>query len=168
LKAIEVGCDIVCAQGGEGGGHTGDIPTSILIPSVVDIVKGHKSPLTGDPIFVVAAGGVYDSRGLAAALQYGAQGVWVGTRFVACEEANAPPAHQKAVLRCGLTDTIRTTIFTGRPLRVIKNDYILEWEEGRRDELAKLLKSGKIPYTVDVEAVSDPSPQVLKHTFYYR
>jgi NAD(P)H-dependent flavin oxidoreductase YrpB (nitropropane dioxygenase family) len=124
-----------------------------LIPSVVDIVKGHKSPLTGDPVFVVAAGGIYDSRGLAACLSMGAQGVWVGTRFVACKEAGAPPAHQQAVIRCGLSDTIRTTIFTGRPMRVIKNEYIMEWETNRADEIKKLLKEGKIPYTVDVVIV---------------
>ncbi|KAL3896838.1 MAG: hypothetical protein SGCHY_003815 [Lobulomycetales sp.] len=132
LKAIKMGVDIVCAQGGEGGGHTGDVPTSILIPSVVDIVKGHKSPLTGDPVFVVAAGGIYDSRGLAAALSMGAHGVWVGTRFVAAKEAGAPPAHQEAVLRCGLSDTIRTTVFTGRPMRVIKNEYIMDWEDMKK------------------------------------
>jgi NAD(P)H-dependent flavin oxidoreductase YrpB (nitropropane dioxygenase family) len=63
-KAIAAGVDIICAQGGEGGGHTGDVATSILIPTVVDMCKGHKSPLNGGPIHVVAAGGIYDSRGL--------------------------------------------------------------------------------------------------------
>jgi pyridoxal biosynthesis lyase PdxS len=59
-----------------------------------DAVKGHKSPLTGKPVFVVAAGGISDGRGLAAALMWGAQGVWVGTRFVASEEAGAPKMHK--------------------------------------------------------------------------
>ncbi|KAJ3362116.1 hypothetical protein HDU91_003572, partial [Kappamyces sp. JEL0680] len=59
-KAIAAGCDIICAQGGEGGGHTGEVATSILIPAVVDICKGHKSKLTGEPIYVVAAGGIAD------------------------------------------------------------------------------------------------------------
>lgn len=62
------GVDIICAQGGEGGGHTGDTPFSILIPAVVDICRGRKSPLTGQDIIVVAAGGIADGRGLAAAL----------------------------------------------------------------------------------------------------
>ena len=62
------GVDIICAQGGEGGGHTGDIPFSILIPAVVDLCKNARSPLTGEPIIVVAAGGIADGRGLAAAL----------------------------------------------------------------------------------------------------
>jgi hypothetical protein len=63
-----LGIDIICAQGGEGGGHTGDTAFSILIPAVVDLCKGAKSPLTGEPVIVVAAGGIADGRGLAAAL----------------------------------------------------------------------------------------------------
>lgn len=72
-KAIDVGVDIICAQGGEGGGHTGDIGTSVLIPACVDICKGYTSKLTGDPVAVVAAGGIADSRGLAMSLALGAQ-----------------------------------------------------------------------------------------------
>merc|ERR1712176_1617684 len=86
-KALEAGVDIICAQGGEGGGHTGDIATSILIPKVVDACRGRTSALTGKPIMIVAAGGIFDGRGLAMSLSAGASGVWVGTRFVACEEA---------------------------------------------------------------------------------
>jgi Nitronate monooxygenase len=63
-----LGVDIICAQGGEGGGHTGDTAFSILIPAVVDLCNGAKSPLTGEPVIVVAAGGIADGRGLAAAL----------------------------------------------------------------------------------------------------
>lgn len=74
-KALDVGVDIICAQAGEGGGHTGDTPASILIPACVDAVKGYKSPLTGKPVYVVGAGAVYDGRGLAANLMWGAQAV---------------------------------------------------------------------------------------------
>merc|ERR1719181_2673329 len=70
-KALEAGVDIICAQGGEGGGHTGDVATSILLPQVVDKVRGKVSPLTGAPVMVVAAGGIFDSRGLAMALSLG-------------------------------------------------------------------------------------------------
>lgn len=74
-KALDVGVDLICAQAGEGGGHTGDIPASILIPACVDAVKGYKSPLTGRPVYVIGAGAVYDGRGLAANLAWGAQAV---------------------------------------------------------------------------------------------
>ena len=66
--AIEAGVDIIIAQGMEAGGHTGYVPTTVLLPTVVDYVKGHKSPLTGEQIQVIAAGGIYNSRGLATAL----------------------------------------------------------------------------------------------------
>jgi len=150
-KALNVGCDIICAQGGEGGGHTGDVASSILIPAVVDLCKGHKSKLTGGPIYVVAAGGIYDGRGLAAALMWGAQAVWVGTRFVCATEAGAPPRHQQAIIGAGFHDTIRTTIFTGRPMRVIKNEYIMLWENSRQQEMKELQSQGVIPYTKDVD-----------------
>merc|ERR1712232_1357105 len=70
-KALAVGVDIICAQGGEGGGHTGDVATSILLPKVVDAVRGKTSPLTGGPVLVVGAGGIFDGRGLAMSLAMG-------------------------------------------------------------------------------------------------
>ena len=126
-KALEVGVDIICPQAGEGGGHTGDMPASILIPAVVDEVKGKKSPLTGGPVLVIGAGAVYDGRGLAANLAWGAQAAWVGTRFVASEEAGAPAMHKKAIVASGHEDFARTLIYTGRPLRVIRSPYIDDW-----------------------------------------
>jgi NAD(P)H-dependent flavin oxidoreductase YrpB (nitropropane dioxygenase family) len=108
-RACQVGADIICAQGGEAGGHTGNIPfryvlsqlcdcdnwayrtplLSILIPACADICKQYRSPLTGEPVLLVAAGGVFDGRSLAAALMFGASGVWIGTRFVGARESNA-------------------------------------------------------------------------------
>lgn len=150
-KALAAGADIICAQGGEGGGHTGDVATSILIPVVVDLCRGRRSSLTNAPIAVVAAGGIFDGRGLAMSLAFGAQAVWVGTRFVCAKEAGAPPRHQQAVIDCGFHDTVRTVIFTGRPMRVIKNPYIMHWEENRAQEIRELCDNGIIPYTVDLE-----------------
>ena len=150
-KALAAGADIICAQGGEGGGHTGDVATSILIPVVVDLCKGRRSSLTNAPVAVVAAGGIFDGRGLAMALSFGAQAVWVGTRFVCAAEAGAPPRHQQAIIDAGFHDTIRTVIFTGRPMRVIKNPYIMHWEENRAQEIRELCDNGIIPYTVDLE-----------------
>lgn len=144
-KALAVGVDIICAQGGEGGGHTGSTPFSILIPNVVDACKGHVSPLTGKPIYVVAAGGIFDGRGLAASLMYGAQAVWVGTRFVASVEAGAPPKHKELVVTADYGDTGTTLIYTGRPLRVRRTDYVKSWEK-RQDEIEKLTTAGKLPH----------------------
>ena len=111
-KCLDVGADLICAQGGEGGGHTGDVPTTILIPTVAEMVKGRKSPLTGQPVQVVAAGGLFNGQSLAAALMLGASAVWIGTRFVLSEEAGAPKAHQEAVRTSGFDDNVRTVIFT--------------------------------------------------------
>merc|ERR1719210_2192951 len=124
-KAVESGVDIVCAQGGEGGGHTGDTATSILLPKVVDAVRGTNSPLTGEPVLVVGAGGIFDGRGLAMALSAGCSGVWVGTRFIASDEAGAGPYHKRSVIESSYEDTIRTTVYTGRPMRVFKTPYVM-------------------------------------------
>jgi NAD(P)H-dependent flavin oxidoreductase YrpB (nitropropane dioxygenase family) len=154
-KCLEIGADIICAQGGEGGGHTGDVPTSILIPTVVKLCEGAKSPMTGEPVQVVAAGGIFNGQSLAAALNFGATGVWVGTRFVLSEEAGAPKAHQEAVRTAGFDDNIRTIIFTGRPLRVRANPYITNWEENRQQEIKELTGKGVIPVEHDLEKMGD-------------
>jgi NAD(P)H-dependent flavin oxidoreductase YrpB (nitropropane dioxygenase family) len=153
-KALKAGVDIVCAQGGEGGGHTGDIANSILIPSIVDVAKQYKSPLTGKPAMVVAAGGIYDGRGLASSLMQGAEGVWVGTRFVASEEAGCSKLHKEAVVTAEFTDTLRTLVVSGRPLRVRMNDYIQEWEN-KPEEIKKLTDQGIVPMMHDMEAEKD-------------
>lgn len=111
-KCLAVGADIICAQGGEGGGHTGDVPTTVLIPTVVEMVKGKTSPMTGKQVQVIAAGGLFNGQSLAAALMLGASAVWIGTRFVLSEEAGASKAHQEAVRTSGFDDNVRTIIFT--------------------------------------------------------
>jgi len=148
---LQAGVDIICAQGGEGGGHTGDVATSILIPAVVDLCKNAKSPLTGGKVHVVAAGGIFDGRGLAMSLSLGASAVWVGTRFVASEEAGAPDRHKNGVVTAGYHDTIRTLIYTGRPLRIKKTNYVMNWETNRAEEIKKLCAKGKLPYKKDLE-----------------
>ncbi|KAK1836960.1 2-nitropropane dioxygenase [Podospora conica] len=152
-KCIDLGVDIICAQGGEGGGHTGNVPTTVLIPAVVEACRGHKSPITGGPVQVLAAGGIHNGQLLAASLMMGATGVWVGTRFVLSEEAGAPDAHKEAVRTAGFDDTIRTLIFTGRPLRVRKNPYIVNWEEERQAEIKELTSQGKLPFESDLDKV---------------
>ena len=154
-KCLELGVDMICAQGGEGGGHTGDVPTSILIPTVAELCKGYKSPLTGQPVQVIAAGGIFNGQSLASALMLGASAVWVGTRFVLSDEAGAPKAHQEAVRTSGFDDNVRTIIFTGRPLRVRQNTYIKNWEENRQAEIKELTSKGVIPVEHDFETLGD-------------
>eukprot|EP01061_Rhynchopus_euleeides_P048033 TRINITY_DN99_c1_g1_i3.p1 TRINITY_DN99_c1_g1~~TRINITY_DN99_c1_g1_i3.p1 ORF type:complete len:383 (+),score=167.71 TRINITY_DN99_c1_g1_i3:151-1149(+) len=149
-KAMEVGIDIVCCQGYEGGGHTGEVGTVTLIPMCLDAVKGHTSPLTGKPVHVVAAGGLYDGRGTAAMLAMGAQAVWIGTRFVASKEATTSKRHKQGVVNSGATDTIRTIIYSGRPMRVVKDNYNTEWEYKRQAEMQKLTSEGMIPFKHDI------------------
>ena len=92
------GCDFVVAQGTEAGGHTGTVATMPLVPQIVDAV--------GDRVPVVAAGGIFDGRGLAAALALGADGVWIGTRFIATPEARAVPGYKDALLRTAEDGTV--------------------------------------------------------------
>ncbi|RFU29406.1 hypothetical protein B7463_g6931, partial [Scytalidium lignicola] len=154
-KCIDNGVDILCAQGGEGGGHTGEVPLSILIPAVAHLVKGQKSKLTRLDVQVVAAGGIFNGQSVAAALMLGASAVWVGTRFIVAQEAGASKAHQDAVLSATVDDTVRTIIFSGRPMRVRKTPYIMDWEENRRDEIKALTQKGIRPVEHDAETHDD-------------
>jgi enoyl-[acyl-carrier protein] reductase II len=125
--AVAAGCDIVVAQGTEAGGHTGQVATMALVPQIVDAV-GNKVP-------VVAAGGIVDGRGLAAALSLGADGVWVGTRFIATYEAQAVPGYKETLVRIGADETTVSRGYTGKTCRVVANDYTRYWEE-HPDELS--------------------------------
>merc|ERR1712230_213234 len=154
-KCLDLGVDIICAPGGEGGGHTGDVPTTVLIPAVVELVKGKKSPMTGQPVQVIAAGGIYNGQTVAAALMMGAGAVWVGTRFILTDEAGAPKAHKEAVRTSGHDDNVRTIIFTGRPMRVRNNEYINDWETNRVAEMKELAAKGVIPYEADLDKLSE-------------
>jgi enoyl-[acyl-carrier protein] reductase II len=124
IKAEQAGCDAVILQGGEGGGHTGLVGTLPLVAQAVEAVD----------IPVVAAGGIYDGRGLAAALSLGAVGVWMGTRFIASAEAHAAQSYKETVVGAGDTDTTRTRCYSGKPMRCRTNDYIRDWES-RPDDI---------------------------------
>jgi NAD(P)H-dependent flavin oxidoreductase YrpB (nitropropane dioxygenase family) len=150
-KAIESGADVLIAQGGEGGGHTGDIGTMVLVPQVVDFCKGKKGYF--GPILTVAAGGIFDGRGLAAALSLGAAGVWVGTRFICAEESNAPPSHKDKVIKATSSDTIRTLAVSGRPLRLIPNDWVKSWEKSGK--IQEYCDKGIVPLEHDIKNHGD-------------
>lgn len=121
VAAVAAGCDLVIAQGTEAGGHTGTVATMALVPQIVDVVEG-KVP-------VVAAGGLFDGRGLAAALTLGADGIWVGTRFIATPEAYGTPGYKDRLLAMAEDDTVITKGFTGKTCRVARNDYTQYWDE---------------------------------------
>jgi NAD(P)H-dependent flavin oxidoreductase YrpB (nitropropane dioxygenase family) len=128
-KMAEIGVDAVIAQGQEGGGHTGEIPTSLLIPGVADIVD----------IPIIAAGGFRDGRGLIAAFALGAQAIAMGTRFLLTQESTVPDNVKKLYLGARLTDTVRTTSIDGHPQRVIRTEMIDELE--RASLLTRLPKA---------------------------
>lgn len=154
-KALDAGVDIVCAQGGEGGGHTGDIPNSILIPSVVDVARKYKPKmLKGQTALVVAAGGIYNGRSLASSLMQGAAGVWVGTRFVAATEAGCSQQHKDSVVSATFEDTLRTLAVSGRPLRVRRNEWVDKWES-QPEKIKELTEKGIVPIEFDMEAGND-------------
>lgn len=127
-KAVDGGADVIVAQGWEAGGHVrGEIASMALVPAVVDAI---------DPVPVVAAGGISDGRGLAAALCLGAQAAWIGTRFLAAKEADIHPAYQARVLSSSASDTFYSKLFDGgwpnAPGRVLRNDTISSWEDAGR------------------------------------
>ena len=122
-EAAAAGVDGIIAQGSDAGGHTGSVPTMALVPCVVDAVDG---------LPVLAAGGIGDGRGLVAALALGADGVVLGTRFVAAAEAYAHPDYQHLVIAATETDSIQTDLFElgwpDRLHRVLRNSTVASWE----------------------------------------
>ncbi|CAG9979582.1 unnamed protein product [Clonostachys byssicola] len=155
VKALDLGVDIVCPQGGEGGGHTGNIANSVLIPAVVDVARSYRPPmLKGSTALVVAAGGIANGRGLASSLMQGAVGVWVGTRFVASAEAGCSEQHKEEVVSCGYDETDRTLVLSGRPLRLKLNDYIRDWHS-RPQEIKELCDKGVVPIEKDFDDGKD-------------
>ena len=121
IASVEAGCDLVIAQGTEAGGHTGQIATFALVPQVVDAV--------GERVPVVAAGGIVDGRGLAAALALGADGVWVGTRFIATPEAHTVNGYKEKLVELHEDGTTVTKAYTGKTCRVVENAYTREFAE---------------------------------------
>ena len=115
-KVAAIGVDALIAQGGEGGGHTGVVPTTLLLPAAVDAVAGK--------VMVLGAGGFYSGRGLVAALSYGASGVAMGTRFLMTAESTVPDAIKAQYLAASVTDTVVSTKVDGAPQRVVATDLI--------------------------------------------
>lgn len=126
VKVASWGADAVIVQGGEGGGHTGQVATTLLLPSVIDALGGAGN--TSIP--VVAGGGFFDGRGLVAALSYGAAGVAMGTRFLLTSDSQVPDAVKKQYLERGLQDTVVSTRVDGMPHRVLRTGLVNALESG--------------------------------------
>ena len=129
-RAADAGFDVIVAQGREAGGHVrGEQGVMTLVPEVVDAVA---------PVPVLAAGGIADRRGVAAALALGADGVWVGTRFAAAREANIHPEYQRLLLAAAGADTVHSTLFDvgwpSAPMRTLRNSTVRAWEAAGRGD----------------------------------
>ena len=119
-RHVNNGVDVIIAQGYEAGGHTGEIATMVLIPEVVDAVA---------PVPVLGAGGIGTGRQIAAALSLGAQGVWLGSLWLTTAESNSSPAVLQAYLEAGSADTVRSRCYTGKPARMLRNEWTAAWED---------------------------------------
>lgn len=119
LRQRAAGVDLIVAQGSEAGGHTGTVGTMVVVPEVVDAVA---------PTPVLAAGGIVDGRGIAAALALGAQGVWIGTAFLASAESGIYPEHKDQIVASRSHEFIVTRAYTGKTARDVKNPFIERWE----------------------------------------
>lgn len=115
----DAGLDFIIAQGTEGGGHTGDVGSIVLWPQIIDAV--------GD-VPVLAAGGIGSGRQMLAAMAVGAAGVWTGSLWLAVEEAEAEPAQKQSYFDATSEDTVRSRSWTGKPCRMLKNDWTEAWE----------------------------------------
>ena len=131
-KHADAGVDIIIAQGGEGGGHCGEVGSIVLWPQVVAEVA---------PTPVLAAGGIGSGQQIAAALALGCQGAWSGSQWLMVEEADNTPVQQQAYIDAGSRDTVRSRSFTGKPCRMLRNDWTEAWEtEGNPEPLGMPLQ----------------------------
>ena len=121
-KMVELGVDMITVQGGEGGGHTGSVASTVLLPQVLDTVK----------VPVIAAGGFADGRGLAAALAYGAQGIAMGTRFLMTRDCPVPEVTKQRYTQASTDDILVTTKVDGMPQRMIRNETLARIEKAGR------------------------------------
>ncbi len=154
-KAEKLGADVIIVQGGEGGGHTGTVPTSLLVSQVADAVD----------VPVVAAGGFRDGRGLVAALAFGAAGVAMGTRFLLTRESPVPHVTTDRYLRAGVDDVRVTREVDGLPQRVLRNELVDELEEsGPVRRFVRALRSGLAFRRVSGASI----PQLLRAGFAMR
>lgn len=138
-KQVEVGVDIIVAQGTEAGGHTGDVSTMVLIPEVVDAVDAET--------MVLAAGGIGRGRQMAAGMALGADGVWTGSVWLTVDEADTPEKARGKLLQATSRDTVRSRSWTGKPARLLKTAWTDAWESEK--------SPGTLPMPMQFMLISD-------------
>jgi NAD(P)H-dependent flavin oxidoreductase YrpB (nitropropane dioxygenase family) len=163
---VAKGVDIIVSQGYEAGGHTGEIASMVLTPEIVDAV--------GPDVPVLAAGGIGCGRQVAASLALGAQGVWTGSLWLTVAEYDlgSSDAVQKALLKAGSADTVRSRVYTGKPARLLKNKWTAAWdEEGAPAPLPMPLQNllvsdahNRMNSGDDPEVVAMPAGQIIGRT----
>jgi len=144
IKQVEVGVDVVVAQGTEAGGHTGEISTMVLIPQVVDAVD----------VPVLAAGGIGSGRQMAAGLALGAEGVWTGSIWLTVEEADTPALARDRILAATSRDTVRSRSWTGKPARLLRTAWTDAWESAE--------SPGTLPMPLQFMLVSDALRRIAR------
>lgn len=152
LQVVESGIDMIVAQGHDGGGHNSPVGTISLIPQVVDAV--------GDRVPVLGAGGITDGRGVAAAFMLGAEGAWVGTAFLATDEAGIEDFQKQAIAEGGDGDTVVSRSITGKPARMIANKWANAWIEAGKEPLPMPYQS-MVAGPVMAAAIRDKRMDVL-------
>ncbi len=151
-KAIEMGANVITIQGGEGGGHTGSVPTTVLLPQVVDAVQ----------VPVVAAGGFYDGRGLVAALAYGAQGIAMGTRFLMTTDSGVPAATLERYVKAKDAERIRVShLIDGMPQRMLDNEYLQMLEKASPFKRLRIALSSALHWKAQTGMTSAHAMRVL-------
>lgn len=161
---VDAGVDIIVAQGGEAGGHTGEVATLVLVPEIVRALDG-SAP-------VLAAGGIGDGSQLAAVIGMGAEGAWMGSRWLTASEYaedGGSQAMQKALVAASSSDTVRTRIYSGKPARLLKSKWTDAWDaEGAPDALPMPLQNilvaeahQRISASQDPEVVAMPAGQII-------
>jgi len=141
LSHKTAGIDFIIAQGTEGGGHTGEIGSIVLWPEVIEAVS---------PVPVLAAGGIGSGKQMAAAMALGAQGVWTGSIWLTVSEADTPPAQKESYLKASSRDTVRSRSWTGKPCRMLRNDWTDAWEKPENPKPLGM----PLQFMVTAEAVS--------------
>jgi NAD(P)H-dependent flavin oxidoreductase YrpB (nitropropane dioxygenase family) len=145
-KQVDVGVDIIVAQGTEAGGHTGEVSTMVLIPEVVDAV--------GDSAIVLAAGGIGRGRQIAAGLALGADGVWTGSVWLTVDEADTPQVARGKLLAASSRDTVRSRSWTGKPARLLRTAWTEAWESER--------SPGTLPMPMQFMLISDALRRIAR------